>query len=324
MKVVHELGNEVFLRNVEKFFPWIYEKNQNMIVHSDFDGIMSSMLLHEVNNWNLIGFYDLECIWFDEQLSSLYEDKLLEVLKSSIWVDADIYHEEIRSIGHHILKFRDSDQIPGHSRSLNPNLLRGIYHKDFNRKYPLGTVHFLMMLLKYKPRESELTELLLWHPNSSLANSQHYRTNVEDWLKNFLNIDFMIKTFPNTLTKSFEERMMKEVYPKLQNIGFDPGRAQITTLNLKLRGYQCAFNDPTNYVSKLGDLIKFIGEVMGWKELKIPIKYKSICGKRKNITYQEIRDKFGNLDSFLEKEKVFSYSIPNRGQVNYTIMPAIK
>jgi hypothetical protein len=317
----HASWNKDFLRVVETNFSWIYEKNQNMIAHSDFDGIMSSMLLHEVNGWNLIGFYDLECIWFDEKLSN---SNVIELLKSSIWVDADIYHEKIRSIGHHILKFREDDKISGHSQSLNPNLLRGIYHGNFKRKYPFGTIHFLMTLLKYAPKENELTELLLWHPNSSLANAQRYRDNAEDWLKNFLNINFMIKTFPKTMDKQFEERMMKEVYSKLQNIGFESGRAQIVTLHLKLRGYQCAFKDPTNYVSKIQDLIKFIGGVMGWKQIGIPVKYKCICGKRANISYSEIRGQYGNLDNFLEEKKVFSYSIPNQRKVNYTVMPTIK
>jgi hypothetical protein len=305
-------------------FDWIFEKNHKMIAHSDFDGIMSSMLLHEVNNWSLIGFYDLKCVWIDEQLSSVNDEKLPEVLKSAIWVDVDVYHEKIRSIGHHILKFRLDDQVPGHINSLNPNLLRKICHKDFNRKYPFGTVHFLMMLLNYTPRENELTELLLWHPNSSLANAQRYSENAEAWLTGFLKINSMIKNLNKINEKSFEQLMKERVYSKLEEIGFSSGRTQIRTMNLKLGGYQCAFNDPTLEISKLEKLVNFISETMGWKRLEIPTKYKKICGNRYNITYKEIRERFGNLDSFLENKKVFSYSIPERGKVNYTVIPAMK
>lgn len=323
--LTQKIDYDFYLKMVKRKFPWIYEKRKNMIVHSDFDGIMSAMLLHELNDWNVIGFYDLENVWIDKKLFSAISNKELKrKLKSAIWVDVDIYHKEVRSIGHHILKFRIDDRIPEHINSLNSNLLRGIHHSKFHKKYPLGTIHFLMMLLNYKPKENDLTGLLLWHPDSTLANAQHYKENVKDWLYNFLNIDLMIKTFQKVQTVEFEKEINEKIYSTLQKMGFQPGRGQIGTIHLHLRGYQCSFGNPTNHIISINKLIDFIGKIMGWKKMKIPYSYICVQGIRKNITYKDIREKFSTFDTFLKKEKVFSYSIPNRNRVNYTIIPQLK
>lgn len=293
-------------------YPWIGRKDQKMIAGTDFDGIFSAMFLNEVKNYELIGFYDFETIWIENTAN-------LNDIKNAIWVDLDIYHEDIKSIGHHILKFRSDDKILGHQQSLNPNLIREIYHNNFNRKYPYGTIHFLISLFDYIPKDDILNKLLLWHPNSSLMNAQKYRPNTEEWLRNFLKIDLMIKTFNDVVTKEFEEKMKDMIYEKIEKTGFGKGRGQISSMNLGLRGYQCTFKNPMKSLTKIDNLVMEISKITGWKKMNIPSGYRKIEGEIEKTTYTAIRDKYGCLDDFLNKKNVFSYTIPYRNQIKYTI-----
>ena len=265
-------------KNIIRELPWVNEEDQNMIVGTDFDGIFSAMFLSEVRNYELIGFYDFKTIWVRNNAN-------LDEIKDAIWIDLDIYHKDIRSIGHHILKFRKDDKILCHKQSLNPNLIRGIYHNNFDRKYPYGTIHFLISLFDYIPKDDELNTLLLWHPNSSLMNAQKYRPNAHEWLNNFLKIDAMIKTFDDIVTKEFEEKLRDEIYARIEKTGFTKGRGQISSLNLGLRGYQCTFTNPKKSLTKLNNLILEISKITGWKKMNIPSNYKKIEGEIKKLSY---------------------------------------
>jgi len=293
-------------------YPWIKRENQKMIAGTDFDAIFSAMFLSEIYNYELIGFYDFKTIWTNSN-----ED--LNDVRNAIWVDLDIYHKDIKSIGHHILKFRSDDKIIGHKQTLNPNLIRGIYHNNFNRKYPYATIHFLLSLFNYSLRDNDLNNLLIWHPNSSLINAQRYRSNAKEWLINFLKIDSMIKTFDEVITKEFEEKLRDKIYTRIEKTGFTKGKGQTSSMNLKLRGYQCTFKNPMESLININNLISQISDITGWKKMHVPSKYTKIVGEIKKTDYPRIRKTYGCFDNFLEKEDVFSYTIPYRNQIKYTI-----
>lgn len=293
-------------------YPWVMEKNKKMIVSTDFDGIFSAMFLHEINENELIGFYDFETIWVKDGVD-------FKEIKNAIWVDLDIYHREIRSIGHHILKFREDDKIIGHKQSLNPNLIRGIYHNNFNRKYPYATIHFLFSLFAYSLPDNELNNLLIWHPNSSLMNAQRYRDNAWDWLINFLKIDSMINTFEDIITKEFEEKLRDKIYTLIEKTGFTKGKGQIASINLGLRGYQCTFKNPMDVLKNINNLVLEISNITGWKIMSIPTRYTKIKGTVKKANYPDIKKEYKSFDDFLEQENVFSYTIPYRNQIKYTV-----
>jgi len=297
-------------------YSWLKKKNQKMIAGSDFDGIFSAMLLHEFRGFELIGFYDFETIWYDSNCNK-------EDLRDAIWVDLDIYHPDIKSIGHHVLKLTMKDQVPGHKNSLNPNLIRNItVSRNFNRKYPYGTVHMLVSLFDVKVKKDLLNMLLLWHPNSSLANAQRYRENAKDWLFNFLKIDVMMVTFKQTLQQQFEDDLEKHIYQRIEQIGFSKGRSQIVTIHRRLGGYQCAFKDPQKSYKQIDGLISMISKITGWRHMSIPRIYKRIKGSVRSVSPRDIRQKYGRkpgyFDKFLKNEQVFSYAIYSRNKIRYT------
>ena len=302
--------NEIFHR-----FSWLDQKDHDMIVGTDFDGLFSAAFMHEKSGWQIIGLYDFENVWYSPEISG-------KQLRKAIWMDLDVYHPQIRSIGHHILKYRLDDKIPHHHHSFNPNLLRGIYHGNFQRKYPLGSIHLLIWLFNHKLPQNQLQKLLLWHPDSSWINGQshRFRNNVKDWLHDFVPNSLMINTFADIDTKSFEEEMQNVFFPKIRKAGFSQGRGQVQSRHLKLRGYQCSFDNPDNCLRQLQNMFKLISQITGWKVPKIPGSYQAIKGTRNHprYDYREIREDFGNLDNFLSSMKVFSYAIPNMGKMNYT------
>jgi len=296
-------------------FPWLNGTNQEMVVGTDLDGLLSAVFMHEKYEWKILGFYDFETVWFSPGVST-------EQLRNAIWIDLDVYHPQIRSIGHHILKYRQDDKIPGHSQSLNPNLLRGIYHANFQQKYPLGSIHLLIWLFDCKLPQTQLHKLLFWHPDSSWINGQshRYRNNVDDWLHNFVPNDLMVDTFADIESEKFEEEMQDVLFPRISQTGFKQGIGQVGSRHLKLRGYQCNFENPNNYGRQIRNMFSLISQITSWTVPTIPQSYNSIQGTRNKprYDYKSMRENFGNLDSFLQKMKVFSYAIPNVGKMNYT------
>jgi len=301
-------------RILQKFL-WLKERYREMVVGTDFDALLSAAFLHDRNAWKIIGFYDFETTWHSPRISK-------DQLRRAIWIDLDIYHPKIRSIGHHILKYRQDDKILHHCQSLNPNLLRGIDHGNFQQKYPIGSIHLLVWLFNYRIVETQLNKLLFWHPDSSWINGQshRYRHNVNDWLQNFVPNDLMINTLTDIDTEEFEEEMRDIFIPKISQTGFKQGVGQVESKHLKLRGHQCNFEDPNSNIDQIRNTFSLISRITGWTAPTIPDSYESIRGTRNKprYDYKSIIDNFGNLDGFLQKMKVFSYAIPNMGKMNYT------
>ncbi|HJH30741.1 MAG TPA: hypothetical protein C5S50_00770 [Methanosarcinaceae archaeon] len=167
-------------------YPWLWEDNLDMIVHNDFDGLLSAYLLHHFNNWNIIGFYDLKNIWYSKH-------KNIDDLHNAIWVDLDISKPYVRSIGHHILKLNNNQQAPYLKHSLNPNLIRNVTQLNFGTKYPMGTCHLIIALNDIKIKNNGLSKYLFWHPDSSWINGQNHRffKNVNYWINSFLQIPLL-------------------------------------------------------------------------------------------------------------------------------------
>lgn len=214
--MVHEPKDSLSRERIREDFPWVDTEGKEMIIGSDIDAIMSAAFLSEYLNWEPIGFYtEFENLYTERGVST---DDVI----NAVWVDLDIYHPNIPSIGHHILNFRLDDEIPGHDNSLNPNLLRGMYHQNFRQKYPLGTIHFLTWLHELTETTTENQQLLYWVPDSTWINGQshRFRENVRDWLFNCIPTDFLTESFDWTDEAEFERALEKKKFiPELRIVG---------------------------------------------------------------------------------------------------------
>ncbi len=288
-------------------YPWLQQRRRPMIIGNDIDALLSAQFLYHVLDWTVAGFYNY---------TTLYHDPAVK-LSECVWVDLDIYHADLPSIGHHILRPGPTDQIPGHSATVNPNLLRGIDQTDFAHKYPLGTIHFLLWLHDIRIRNRRPATLLLWLSDSLWINAQRYRANVRDWLTHWISVPELLETFEQTETPDFEAEMQTQVLNRLAIAELEPGNVQNVSMNLGLGGYQCAWDKPED-LPKVRRVTDLIYRTFGWSNLSFPAAFTAVPGQRRSAKLSDLVKQHGSFDNFLANEKVFSYVIPNKDRVNYT------
>ncbi len=279
-----------------------------MIIGNDLDALLSAQFLTQYLGWQVAGFYNY---------TTLYHNPTIDP-RACVWVDLDIHHPDIASIGHHILKTSPADRILGHRSSVNPNLLRGIDESDFTHKYPLGTIHFLLWLHDVRVKNTRACTLLLWLADSTWINAQYYRANVQTWLTQWLPVPELINTLEQTNTGEFEEDMRDQVLTALDLAELGEGDGiQRRSKFLNLGGHQCVWAKPEDLI-KVRRLTDLIARRFGWKRIKFPREFRALVGKRQSVPLPDLLGKHGSFDQFLVNEKVFSYVIPNRDRVNYT------
>lgn len=290
-------------------YAWLMQPNQPMIIGNDLDALLSAQFLHDTLGWTVAGFYNY---------TTLYHDPKIDPLDCT-WVDLDIHHPLVGSIGHHILKVSADDAVPDHQLTVNPNLLRGVDQTDFTHKYPLGTIHFLLWLHDRRVPKKRVATLWLWLADSAWINAQHYRRNVEEWLQQWLPVPELIATFDQTNTGDFEEEMRDQVLSVIDIAELaDDDNVQRRSKFLNLGGHQCVWNKPEELI-KVRRVTDLIERKLGWKRPEFPEQWAAIEGKRQSGRLPDLIQRHGSFDAFLANERVFSYVIPKRDRVNYTV-----
>jgi len=286
---------------------------KGIIIGNDLDSLLSACLLKFRYNWDVVGIYNLEKIWYNQENPEFIE-KLLQ--GKYLAVDLDIYHPSIFSIGHHIETMTRDDLIPGHLKSLNPNLIRGIHNREFNRKYPLGTIHFLTWILQETRNLTQESKEIIWLADSSYINGQShkYRPNVSDWLENFFSDPIFLQHF-NEIDEVEFEILVRTLVEKIRATGIHVSRGQVGSRHLNLRGGQCQFSNPSD--PAIGRMLNLICSITHWRKPEFPLEYTQIQGARNTDSTTNTITR-GRLDQFLAEEGVFSYAIPNQGKINYT------
>lgn len=252
---------------IRGLFPLITERNKKCVISPDLDGLLTSILLSHFLDWYVVGIYTINDLWLSKNhidYSSKQSSEELIISNKLIFVDHDIYRENIFSVGHHLLQWSDETPIPQHTtnnNSLNPNLLRSITKKEFNRKYPYGTFHFLLacfsawgFLNDFDP-DDEVATLLL-HIDSSFESSIKYQDNAIDWLGGsedksplYPICRRMLKFNPRIILERF-----KTLASQFEQFGLPPRR-------------QATFDNPLDKDKwdAIKKMIKWFEEKTGWK-----------------------------------------------------------
>lgn len=288
---------------------------QGMVIGNDLDSVISACFLKSMFGWDVVAAYDYKTLWY-----SASEPDFAKKLSSGKYVaiDLDIYHPNIFSLGHHILSQRASDMLAGHARSLNPNLIRGIHADEFTRKYPFGTIHFLLWLFE-QAELSRSAELTVWLADSSFINGQshRFRKNVIEWA-NALALPIINRMIAQIDTREFEEELRASLLPILRKNPLSAGEGQVKSRHLQIGGHQCQWDDPNRDNAAMRDLFDTVANLTRWSAPKIPDRFLHITGSRKKISVNEMLSRYGSLDTFLSDQRVFSYVFPYRDSVNYT------
>lgn len=292
---------------------------EGMVIGDDLDSLLSAMFLQQKFGWPVAGIYcQYTRLWHTEP-TDVFQEKLE---KGKLFaVDLDISHAAVPSLGHHILALKSSDELPGHTHTLNPNALRGFsIEQGFRRKYPLATIHFLCWLFEEK-HLSPGAEMLTWLADSSFVNAQHYQPNVEEWIKRYFRLPLFTHFLPALQTPEFEQDLQKNILaPMAQNPLCRPSSSDYKSKNLGLNGFQCQFENPNRQNAALQSLCQILAELSAWPRLVLPAHFEYFFqGKRREIKVGELPADvpFGE---WLEREGVFSYAFTYRDSLNYTIL----
>lgn len=163
---------------IEKY-PWIIEPNANTIISPDSDGFLCGLLMSHYLNWKIRGFYDGKVLLLKKGVRA----------KDCIFLDMDIYRQDVRSTGHHMLMF-NKKRIPENWRQfdncIQPNNYRNYdFYNDFQLKYPLANVHFLIGILgvrhQIKITKSAICPLLF--TDGTWMNLFQYTENCLSWIR---------------------------------------------------------------------------------------------------------------------------------------------
>lgn len=293
------------------------ENTDGMIIGNDLDSLLSACLLKAKFGWDISGVYDYVNLWYSSEIKNFME-KLLN--GKYVGVDLDIYHPNIPSIGHHILELDSGSNLPGHRLTLNPNFIRGVSVKDFKRKYPLGTVHFLTWLFDFEdlPRDAIY---LIWLADSSFINGQshRFRDNVIEWINNFLSGNLLEDSLEEIDTEKFEIALEENIISKLKEIKICKGNGQVRSRFKSICGFQCQWVNPERERSSIKQILNFASSITGWREPEFPSKFLRLTGERKSSRISDIVSRYRTLGEFLEREKIFSYVVNFNNVINYTV-----
>ena len=295
-------------------------ENRLMVISNDIDGFVSASFLSACLGWQLVGVYTMNALYLtdgivDEKPST--QEALEEALseKEVTFVDHDINHPNILSIGHHILKWSNATPAGRHilETSINPNLLRGITCKQFERKYPFATIHLLLSGLPHPPINIKRRFLtLLLHIDSSLKNAFNYQSNALDWLE-WLGAhreDSPLYPFCHLLRVYNPVVCLKELdalADDFKRIGVKPkSQAQI--------------ENPNKEVNTIKSVFDYIETLTGWR-CEVPTGFDTV------IRFRRLSCKTSKKN-FVEKVlpvKPFSYAIISRtgfgeGGINYNFL----
>lgn len=313
-------------------YPWLAPSNEPalVIMGDDLDAALSTALfLHTHPHAQLAGIYhQYTRIAFTSALS-------WEQLLDGLWLDLDIYHPQVRSLGHHITRLDPRETLPGFAHSCNPNALAGISHPVFRHKYPLGTIHFLMWLYALELPVHPHAEALIWLADSAYINGQTeifkngaprtgFRWNVGDWLQIAMPLPALQRTFEALDTLEFERRM-EALQQRIARRGFVQSTGQVASKHLQLSGYQCQpQGDECEQIAPYArNLLAFIAQHTGWlvraEQLKLLGNTLSIREGHRERTDLATVQRVG-LARFLEERQVFSYVFDFSQRINYTVL----
>jgi hypothetical protein len=240
--------------------PWLTQRNLPMVTNNDLDGIVSASFLSHHLGWRLIGFYDLKKLWLDTE----FEGDLSE----PVYVDLDVTYPNLRAIGHHVQVQRSETQV-------NPNFLYGVTLANFEVKYPMGTILFLMALHRAEVPKREECKALLLHSDSTWKSfyglvgekSQRMKEvihqNVLNWVGNRLRFPQLCEMLESLSGEQFEAVVNKHVVSKTSTV-FSKDQCPFS---LEYRGRTVW---ESRERTKVEFLTKMIADVTGWQQMHLP------------------------------------------------------
>ena len=171
----------------------LFEKNFDIIINTDIDGILSGIILSKYCGCKVAGFSNSkETVWLRDDVKSVYDP---------VYIDMFVPRLNVFCVDQHIVSVnnRHHDIFVASGTKINPQLDRHrIFQKwDYTYKYPFGAVHYIIAMLEkeginidYPPLNNivddrfgiRLGDLLLRADDAMKTTlNSNYMKNARDW-----------------------------------------------------------------------------------------------------------------------------------------------
>ena len=174
---------------------WFETRDNRIITNSDLDGVFSAMLLQKFFGTKVAGITNSA----DVIIAETWGDFV-----NAAYVDMFMADPKVSCIDQHIIAYDryECEALKKNPNKLNPNLARfRSFKEDYQRKFPLSTFHYLLILLKKDGfdyiNDSEWFKKLSLRIDDVLSNTVKYKDNIEDWMR-------FTGDAPSFLSKSLE------------------------------------------------------------------------------------------------------------------------
>lgn len=263
-------NDKIIYDNVVKKYPWIIEPNQKCILSPDSDGFLCGLLMSNIFNWSIAGFYDGKILTLKQGESS----------KNCIYLDMEIFRDYVKSLGHHMVLYNKKHK-PNNwfnfSNCIQPNNIRGYDAKTtFKLKYPLGAIHLILGIAGHiKNIEIKKTAICpLLYTDGTFKNLFNYPENCLSWL-NFLcaeekNNPLNTIFFNDHYTTYSLMTALRDFFEKIKNINGKKGGDKIKIsdgdgkpINLEKRNDSFCLS--ASEKEKAVKFLNILAELTGWK-----------------------------------------------------------
>ena len=160
-------------------YPWIIEDNHDCVISPDCDGLLCGLFLSHFQGWHIRGFYDTKALVLDHCVDP----------KKCIYADVEIFRENVRSFGNHMVLFNANHKPPTFDAQFNScfsiNNWRGHDRRVFRRKYPFASIHALLAVAatRHKITLPISAAVPLLHADGAYKLLLQYTENTWDWLR---------------------------------------------------------------------------------------------------------------------------------------------
>ncbi len=304
-------------------------RNKPIIINVDLDGILSGLLLKKYLNCEVVGFTNSAAfVWFNESLNIAYSDVC--------FVDIFIANPAVICIDQHIISVNKEhfEKLKLNSNKINPNLLNPRFHlpnSSYRKKYPFGTVHFIIALLEKEGVDlsdlelhnslngiSFMDALLRADDTMKTTVDSNYEKNASEWwswLKEFSDEGktiSILKNYLDTLTPKNASSIKENIGEVLTNKPFycdttDGGMSNITADGFLTKNSK-------NYFQFLADLSNI--EVFDLKA-----SYKKYKGNSERMDLNKTQTKELITSNTINNKRVFSYAFvkSNQKKENFSV-----
>ncbi len=299
-------------------------KNKPIIINTDLDGIISGLFLQKYLNCKIIGFSNsAEKIWLQTDFKNF---------KNVCFVDMFVANPDIICIDQHIISVDEKHhkKLVKNPNKINPNLLNLRFFlpdSSYYKKYPFGTVHFIMALLEkegfdlsgidlFKKRHNVTLIDLILRADDTMKTTidSKYINNADEWWKWLLKFSNNGKTI-----LKLKEYLIDTSVESSKTI-----KNNILNL-LKNKPFFCDSSDGgikepmENKVLKenVKTYFKFISEIISVEIEDLNTIYKTYRGHTKRLSLtKEFRDELTEFNT-INHQKIFSYAFVRSSKRDY-------